>query len=333
MSEQILVTGGAGFIGSHVVDELIKLGYEIIVLDDLSGGFQDNLNPKAKFVKGSILDASLVKSVFSQYKIRYVFHLAAYAAEGLSHFIKRFNYENNLIGSINLINESVKNEVKCFVFTSSIAVYGKNQLPMREDMVPVPEDPYGIAKLAVEQELRVTHEMFGLNFIIFRPHNVYGERQNIGDRYRNVVGIFMNQIMQGKPMTIFGDGLQTRAFTHVADVAPIIARSIEIKEAYNEIFNIGADHPCTVKELAHKVAEAMGVKPKIVYLPERKEVKHAYCSHEKAAKVFGYSAKISLDEGLRRMAEWVKQVGARKSKSFDNIEIKKNLPPIWLEEN
>ncbi len=125
------------------------------------------------------------------------------AAEGLSHFIKRFNYENNLIGSVNLINASINNAVKCFVFTSSIAVYGAGTTT--EDMVPVPEDSYGIAKLAVEKELQVSHEMFGLDYVIFRPHNVYGEKQNIGDRYRNVVGIFMNQLLQGKPMTIFGD--------------------------------------------------------------------------------------------------------------------------------
>jgi len=132
-----------------------------------------------------------------------------------------------LIGSINLINASVNHNVKCFVFTSSIAVYGAGQSPMNEAMIPVPEDSYGIAKLAVEQELRVTHEMFGLNYVIFRPHNVYGERQNIGDRYRNVVGIFMNQILKGEAMTIFGDGTQQRAFTHIDDVAPIIAECVD----------------------------------------------------------------------------------------------------------
>jgi UDP-glucose 4-epimerase len=332
MGEKVLVTGGAGFIGSHVTDELIKMGFEVVVLDDLSGGFVDNVNPKASFVQGSITDHKLIDSLFEQHKFKYVFHLAAYAAEGLSHFIKRFNYTNNLIGSINLINASVNYNVECFVFTSSIAVYGTNQLPMTEDLTPKPEDPYGIAKLAVEQDLRVSHEMFGLNYIIFRPHNVYGERQNIGDRYRNVIGIFMNQIMQGKPMTIFGDGTQTRAFTHVADVAPVIGRSVLVKQAYNEIFNIGADTPYTVNELAREVANAMGVEPQIVYLPERKEVKHAYCSHDKVAKVFGYRATISLKEGLARMATWAKRVGPRRSKPFAGIEIPKNMPSVWLQE-
>src|SRR5216110_342358 len=208
-----LVTGGAGFIGAHVVNELIKMGHKVIVVDDLSGGFEDYINPEAVFVKGSVYDEKFITKLFEDHKFDYVYHLAAYAAEGLSHFIRRFNYNNNLVGSINLINESIKHKVKCFVFTSSIAVYGAGQLPMTEDTTPTPEDPYGISKYAVELDLRSAHEMFGLNYIVFRPHNVYGENQNIGDKYRNVIGIFMNQIMQGRKLTIFGDGSQTRAFS------------------------------------------------------------------------------------------------------------------------
>ncbi len=243
----VLVTGGAGFIGSHVSDALLERRHTVVVLDDLSGGFRDNVPPQAEFVQGSITDPDLVNRLFERYQFEHVFHLAAYAAEGLSHFIKRFNYTNNLIGSVNLINAAINHKVKCFVFTSSIAVYGTSpELPMTEETRPHPEDPYGIAKLAVEQELRVSREMFGLEYIIFRPHNVYGERQNIGDRYRNVVGIFMNQIMQGLPMSVFGDGRQTRAFSYVGDVAPIVAESIDVPAAYNEVFNVGADQPCSV---------------------------------------------------------------------------------------
>src|SRR5580700_5980506 len=233
MSSQILVTGAAGFIGSHVCSHLLKAKHEVIGLDDLSGGFRDYVPDGVKFIQGSVTDTALVKKLFAENHFDYVYHLAAYAAEGLSHFIKHFNYTNNLIGSVNLINASVNHGVKCFVFTSSIAVYGAGQTPMSEDMIPVPEDPYGISKLAVEQDLRTSHEMFGLNYIIFRPHNVYGERQNIGDRYRNVVGIFMNQLLRGEPMTMFGDGSQQRAFSHIDDVAPMIAASIDYPEAYN----------------------------------------------------------------------------------------------------
>ena len=324
-----LVTGGAGFIGSHVVDHLIDMGHEVVVLDDLSGGFLENVNPKAKFIEGSILDHDLLADIFNEYHPEYVFHLAAYAAEGLSHFIKRFNYNNNLVGSVNLINESVKHKVKCFVFTSSIAVYGKGQLPLVEDTLPHPEDSYGISKLAVEKELQVTHDMFGLNYIIFRPHNVYGERQNIGDKYRNVVGIFMNQLMQGKQLSIFGDGMQTRAFSHIDDVAPYIAQSINNPLAINQIINIGADQNYTVLDLSKKVMKVMDMNQDLLMLPPRNEVVHAFSDHEKAKKIFGITSFVSLDDGLNRMAEWAKNHGARQSKKFENIEIEENLPSFW----
>lgn len=329
--KKVLVTGAAGFIGSHVCDHLINGGYSVVAMDDLSGGFEDNVNPQAQFVKGSINDVDLVNKLFSEHQFEYVFHLAAYAAEGLSHFIRRFNYTNNLIGSINLINAAINTgTVKCFVFTSSIAVYGKNQLPMKEDMTPQPEDPYGISKLSVEQDLKSAHEMFGLNYIVFRPHNVYGERQNIGDPYRNVVGIFMNQIMQGKRLSIFGDGMQTRAFSHIDDVAPIIAKSVEIPEAYNEVFNIGADTPYTVKELATIVCDAFGVPENIDFLEARNEVVHAYSNHDKVHNQFGNLIKnIELKEGIERMVEDAKQKGPRQGEKFKNIEVERNMPPSW----
>ncbi len=196
----------------------------------------------------------------------------------------------------------------------------------------MPEDPYGIAKLAVEQELRVSHEMFGLDYIIFRPHNVYGERQNIGDRYRNVVGIFMNQIMQGQPMTIFGDGEQTRAFTYIQDVASVMADAPFNPLARNEVFNIGADTPYTVNELARIVAVAMGANPNVKYLDPRNEVLHAFSSHKRLEKAFGYTANVSLEEGVNRMAGWARSVGARRSKLFTGIEIMKSMPKSWQEE-
>ena len=324
-----LVTGAAGLMGSHVVDELIKRGHAVVALDDLSGGFTDNVNPQADFVVGSVTDEKLIAQLFQDRRVDYVFHLAAYAAEGLSHFIRRFNYENNLIGSVNLINAAVNHEVKCFVFTSSIAVYGKNQLPMTEELIPCPEDPYGISKYAVELDLSAARDLFGLNFIIFRPHNVYGERQNIGDKYRNVVGIFMNQLMQNQPMTIYGNGEQKRAFSYIGDVAPAIARSIKIREAYGQIFNVGADVPYTVNELARQVARVFGVEPKLTYLDRRNEVEIAYSDHSKAKKILAAEPKTSLEVGLKKMAEWAKRHGARKSKDFDHIEVPINLPPSW----
>ena len=334
MHTKTLVTGGAGFIGSHVAEVLLKRGHDVLVLDDLSGGFRTNIVNGAKFVQGSINDVELVCRLFDQNRFDYVYHLAAYAAEGLSHFIKRFNYNNNLIGSVNLINASINTGVKCFVFTSSIAVYGSSpELPMTEATPAHPEDPYGIAKLAVEQELKVCKQMFDLNYIIFRPHNVYGERQNIGDKYRNVVGIFMNQILQEKPMTVFGDGTQTRAFSYIDDVAPIIAESANVPAAYNQVFNIGGDQPCTVNELAEAAAHAIGVVPRIVHVPARKEVFNAFSSHVKLVRVFGPRRPVRLEEGLSRMAKWVKEQGARRSQEFGGIEVMKNFPRVWLQES
>ncbi len=328
----ILVTGGCGFIGSHVAEHLLRRGHRVTVLDDLSGGFTDNLVDGIEFVQGDITNRDLVDRLFAKQRFEYVYHLAAYAAEGLSSFIKRFNYNNNLIGTVTLINASINHGVKCFVFTSSIAVYGGNpDLPLREEATTTPDDSYGIAKLAAEFELRACKRMFDLDSIIFRPHNVYGERQNVGDKYRNVVGIFMNQILQDRPMTVFGDGEQVRAFSYVGDVAPIIAEAVDVPGAYNETFNVGADRPYTVNDLATAVAHAMGAPATVTHLPPRHEAMSAYSSHDKIRKIFGERPPHTLGQGLERMAAWAKRHGARQSHPFADIEVTKNFPAGWLE--
>lgn len=327
---RVLVTGVAGFIGSHVAEQCLRLGFQVVGVDDLSGGFRENIPADVQFMPGSVTDAEWVAGLWQAGNFDYIYHLAAYAAEGLSHFIRRYNYETNLIGSINLINQAVLHHAQCFVFTSSIAVYGANQTPMVEDVTPQPEDPYGISKYAVEMDLAAAHHIFGLPYIIFRPHNVYGERQNLVDKYRNVIGIFMNQVMHGQPMTIFGDGLQTRAFSHVDDVAPIIARSPRVPEAYQQVFNVGADKPYTVLELAHQVADAFDVKPDIQHLPARQEVVHAFSSHAKVRRVFSPAESIDLSQGIQRMAGWARQRGVMTPVEFRNIEVPINLPPSWV---
>ena len=325
----ILVTGAAGFIGSHVAEQLLRRGHEVVGLDDLSGGFTDNVPKGAVFVQGTILDTALLSRLFAEHRITHVFHLAAYAAEGLSHFIRRFNYTNNVVGSMNVLNEAVKAEVSCFVFTSSIAVYGAGQTPMRESLRPEPEDPYGIAKYAVEMDLQAARHMFGIDSIVFRPHNVYGERQHIGDRYRNVIGIFMNQLMRGEPMSIFGDGTQTRAFSYIGDVAPLIADAIGVPAAFNQTFNVGADESTTVNELAALVANAMGKEPRVTHLEARKEVLHAVADHSRVEEVFGYRAGWTLERGLRQMAKWALGVGPREPSRRADVEVSRNLPRSW----
>lgn len=322
-----LVTGGAGFIGSHLTDYLIGQGHEVTVIDDLSGSLKSNVNPRAAFVKGSIVDAGLVSRLMEGQDV--VYHLAAYAAEGLSHFISRYNYMNNLIGSVNLINAAIKNKVKCFLFTSSMAVYGSGNPPFNEDDIPKPEDPYGVAKHAVEQHLKITKELFGLEHVIIRPHNIYGERQFLGDPYRNVIGIFMNRIMQGKTPLIYGDGKQTRAFSYIQDIVPCIANAPFTKEAKSQIINLGAKKPYTLNELAKMTLETMDSDLKPVHVEARHEVKHAHCTTKKSEKILGFRDKTPLYEGLNKMAKWAKEVGPMDPIVWEKVEIEKNLPDFW----
>ena len=326
---QSLVTGGAGFIGSHVAKYCLELGHDVVVLDDLSGGFRDQVPDGAKFIHGSVTDQTLVSRLFKQYRFDHVYHLAAYAAVGLSHFIRRFNYTVNLLGTVNLINEAVRHQIKCFVFTSSISVYGTAEPPMDENTIAVPEDPYGVSKYAAELDLLAAQRQFDLRFVIFRPHNVYGEHQNTGDPYRNVLGIFMNQILSGEPLTVFGDGQQTRAFTHVDDVAPHIARCVDNPHAWNQIFNIGADEPYTINDLAKRICRAFSVPLNVRYLPARNEIEHVFSSHEKVRRILGAEPTIDLDTGIPRMADWVRATGQRASQPLNSIELSRTLPPSW----
>ncbi|HEV2060356.1 MAG TPA: NAD-dependent epimerase/dehydratase family protein [Solirubrobacteraceae bacterium] len=331
MPRRVLVTGAAGFIGSHVVDHCLSAGMRVVATDDLSGGFRANVDPRADWIEGDLRDARFVCSLWDGGRFDVVYHLAAYAAEGLSHFIRAYNYRTNLEASVNLINQAVLRDAARFVFTSSIAVYGAGQVPLSEDMVPRPEDPYGISKYAVELDLAAAHEMFGLEYTIFRPHNVYGERQNVADRYRNVIGIFMNSALRGEPMPVFGDGLQTRAFSHVDDVAPIIARAPTVPASVNEVYNIGADTPYSILELAAEVGRAFGIEPVLKHLPPRNEVVHAFADHAKVRAAFDPPAPLALEAGIRRMATWVREHGARDPIEFaGQIEIERNLPSSWV---
>lgn len=324
-----ICTGAAGFLGSHVAEHLVRMGHKVIVIDDLSGGCVENIPLGTTFYKRSILDWREIDRIFQEHQPDLVFHLGAYAAENLSPHIKRFNYENNLVGSCAIINAAVNYGCKGIIFTSSAAVYGSAPTPFVETQTPQPEDSYGIAKWAVEQELRITDKLFGLPYILFRPHNVFGPRQNTGDKFRNVIAIFMNQCLKNEPLTIFGDGMQRRAFSYIDDVAPLIAESITIPAAWRQTMNIGADTPYTINELAEAVSRAMGVPLNVKHLDERHEVQEAFSDHSLLRRVFGDRPTVPLEEGLTRMAAWVQQHGARETKPFTEIEIRKQLPPSW----
>eukprot|EP00444_Apocalathium_aciculiferum_P049030 CAMPEP_0183516368 /NCGR_PEP_ID=MMETSP0371-20130417/14152_1 /TAXON_ID=268820 /ORGANISM="Peridinium aciculiferum, Strain PAER-2" /LENGTH=469 /DNA_ID=CAMNT_0025714087 /DNA_START=54 /DNA_END=1461 /DNA_ORIENTATION=- len=352
-----LVTGAAGFIGSHVVRHCLDLGMRVVALDDLSGGFQPNVPEGALFIQGDIKDALMLDKLFQEHKFDYIYHLAAYAAEGLSHFIRSFNYRTNLVGSVEVLNQAIKHKVGCFVFTSSIAVYGsindlsQMQNPNRslvtsgakakttdetrgltEEDKPTPEDPYGIAKYAFEMDLHAAKELFGIDFVVFRPHNVYGPNQNMLDKYRNVVGIFFNQIFRGLPMTVFGDGRQVRAFSYIDDVAPVIARGPLVPEARNQIFNVGGDKPYTINELGNAISKAAGSPdhPRDLQ-PARMEVEVAVSNHDKVKAFFKHPPTILLDEGLERTVSWYKSKGKFfRPVEFASVEVLERMPPSWV---
>ena len=335
---RVLVTGAAGFIGSHVATYLSStLQLHVIAVDDLSGGFTSNLpphSPHLTFLRGDVQNVTFVDELFHTHGPFYaVYHLAAYAAEGMSHFIRHFNYRNNLLASIALLNAAIRHGTHTFVFTSSIAVYGALEPPFTEDDTPHPEDPYGIAKYAFELDLRAAHTMFGIRFVIFRPHNVYGPHQNVIDRYRNVIGIFISHIMRGLPLPVFGDGLQTRAFTFVDDVAPAIAVAPYVREAENQVFNVGVDQSTTLLRLAAVISAAMNVTLRVTHLDSRHEVVHAASAHDKARCVFGLGDGLALEEGVRRTVEWVRAKGGEKGfvpVEFDEVEVMDRMPASWV---
>lgn len=333
-----IVTGGAGFIGSHVVDKLINLGHDVLVLDDLSGGKIENINETASFEQMSICDKYGILDMFNKFKPDYVYHLAAYAAEGLSHHVPSFNYENNLCGTANVVNATHLARSKHFTFTSSIAVYGhpKTRIPFTEDIQPSPCDPYGNAKLACENHIKIFKDYYRtFDYSIFRPHNVYGERQNILDPYRNVIGIFINKLLNNEKLPIFGDGSQTRSFSYIDLVAKCIALAPFNFLAKNKTMNIGSDEVYSINDLVTILSRAIEKAPSTVNLPPRDEVVHAHCNHSLARGIFKNEYIIhseGLDEGLSKMAKsYTKNSLGLKTKCPSQIEIMDNLPESWVE--
>jgi len=326
----ILITGVAGLIGSKLADWIVENlpDVKVIGIDDLSGGYSENVNPKVIFYSDNILDDAFLGFLFEKYKPTYVFHFAAYAAEGLSPFIRCFNYNNNLVTTAKLVNQSIKHGVKRFVFTSSMSVYGAAEPPFIETYKQNPIDPYGVAKYACEMDIQIAGEQHNLDWCIFRPHNVYGDKQNIWDKYRNVLGIWMYQNLTNKPLTIYGDGSQTRAFSYIDDCVPFFWKGAIDDKASKQIFNIGGDEEITINDACDLLLEVMGNGNKI-HLEKRHEVKDAWVSHEKIKSVLGFKATTDLRTGLSKMWNWAKDQPIKSQKLWNNYELDVGIYSYW----
>lgn len=325
----ILITGVAGLLGAHLSRQLLDKGNSVIGIDDLSGGFKSSVDKRVELYAINLSNQCMVNHIFETHSPDYVYHLAAYAAEGLSPYIRRHNYINNIVCSANVINACINHSTKKIIFTSSMAVYGTGRPPFTEDQLPSPEDPYGIAKYAVEMDLKLAKEHFDLDYSIVRPHNVVGVYQNIWDRYRNVIGIWIRQCMRNEPITIFGDGTQVRAFSDIKFYMKPFERLMT--EYGGEIFNIGADRGWTINEaasLVSSVADDMGYSSSIVHLEKRNEVHTAYSDHTKAKEMLGFHDNTDLEETIREMFEWAESEKDHSVEYFD-YEIEKNLYSFW----
>lgn len=330
MKKTVLITGVAGLIGSRLADWIIenRPEWKVVGIDDLSGGYSKNVNKNVEFYLFDLNDDSLLEKVFSYHEPTYVFHFAAYAAEGLSPFIRKYNYTNNLVITAGVINKCIKYDTKRLIFTSTMATYGYGNLPFNESHQPRPIDPYGIAKYACEMDITVAGEQHGLDWCIIRPHNVYGIKQNIWDKYRNVLGIWMYQHINNQPMTIFGDGGQIRAFSFVDDCLEPLWNSATRDEASKQIINLGGTKEYTIKDANEILKRVMGGGT-TVHLEQRHEVRYTSVSYEKSVSLLGYQEKTSLESGLSIMWEWAKQQPNRDRFVWDNYELEKGIYSFW----
>jgi len=327
---KVLVTGGAGFIGSHLVDRLLAQGHEVYVLDDMSGGYSENLPQEAKVIVIDLRNARRAKVCIEQIKPEIIYHLAADAAENKAQFSPIEVTSRNWNAFINVLTPAINNGLKRFIFTSSIAVYGHGpkwgKKPFHESDFCQPADLYGITKLACEESLKVLSKVHGFEYVIVRPHNVFGPRQNMRDPYRNVVTIFMNALLKGEAYNIYGDGEQVRSFTYIDDLADPLAKCAYLAAAKNHTYNMGTDTRLTINELSKLIQEVAGKKIKPHYLPSRpQEVHEAVSNHSQADQVFGVYA-TPTKEALKRTWEWVEAQGPQDAK-YQKLEINSPLIP------
>lgn len=325
----VLITGVAGLLGSRLADWIIENhpSVKIIGIDNLSTGYIDNVNERIVFYLKDLSSDSIEKC-FTNYDIDYVYHFAAFAAEGLSPFMRNFTYQNNLLSTANIINNCIKYDVKRLIFTSSMAVYGRNTPPFDESYTPSPIDPYGVAKFACEMDIKIAGEQHGLDWCIIRPHNVYGLKQNIWDKYRNVLGIWMCQHLNDEPMTIYGDGTQKRAFTYIDDCLEPLWLASQEKNCSKEIINVGASKYYTINE-ANEILRDVIKDGKVIYKEKRHEVEEAHLTHKKSIDLLNYSDRTSLYDGLEIMWEWAQKQPKRARFEWKNFELDKGLYNFW----
>ncbi len=321
---KILVTGAAGFIGSHLFDYLLKEGHDVVGLDNYSiGDYQHE-----KIFKIDLLDKNSVDNFIETERPEIVYHLAAWAHEGLSQFSPIKITENNYGAYLNLLVPVIKYKAKRIVVTSSMSVYGDQEPPFSEEMDLYPVDIYGLAKSAIERSTEILTDVHGLEYNIVRPHNVYGPRQSLGDPYRNVVAIFINNAMRGVPLFIYGDGLQTRAFTFIDDIVAPIAKAGFIEQT-KEVINVGPEEEFNILSLARAVQEHFP-EAKIQHVPDRPvEVKNAYCTNKLARELLGYETTTDFRSGIAKMVEWAKFHGPVAPKYLDALELEEGAPETW----
>jgi UDP-glucose 4-epimerase len=328
-TKKILVTGGAGFIGSHLADLLIQKGHSVNCIDDLSGGKEANIAKGVQFFDCDLRDIEKTDKIIQTIKPEIVYHLAANAAENKAQFSPIDITSRNWNAFINTLVPSIKYGMKRFVFTSSIAVYGALQTPFKETQKPEPEDLYGISKLAIEQALKVMSSVHDFEYVITRPHNVYGPRQNMTDPYRNVVTIFMNALLKGEPYFIYGKGEQRRCFSYIDDVVNALY-NCGFNDVSGMTFNIGADRDYSIKELSDVIQNVSDIHIEPVHLADRPaEVKEAISDHTQAKKFLDYKDATTLEKGIAATWEYAQKLGPQ-NPEYTDIEIDSpKLPQNW----
>jgi UDP-glucose 4-epimerase len=327
---RVLITGVAGLLGSRLADWLIENieGVQICGIDDLSGGYKENINPRVHFWQMNLTEHP-IENCFDYFKPDYVFHFAAYAAEGLSPFIREYNYVNNLQATAAIVNNCIKHDVKRLVFTSTLAIYGHGYGGIFDEaQIPKPIDPYGVAKYGCEMDIQIAGEQHGLDWTIIRPHNVYGVKQNIWDKYRNVLGIWMYQHLNGEPMTIFGDGEQTRAFSFIDDSLEPLWNAAIRPEASKQIINLGGIEEISIKYASEVLREVIG-SGEVIHLEGRHEVKHSIPTFQKSIDILGFKHQTNLKEGLSQMWEWAQKQPMRERFVWPEYELDKGIYSFW----